>query len=213
MLQAAGGPLSVDADQARTVLETTALARSGFDETTIAKGSSGQSNITVTALGSAYFGPTYLTISYSGPSNESVDSVIIDGSKAGLVFDTEKKSFIIGSINGFTASDVTMEPASSATEAFTLKFKKGVFTNGASIGFTIGQNELGTFKGFTQSQFGVGVDALDLADGATVTAQVSGNSSQTITGAFAMNPASHAYQQGDGFGLIDAISAVQAVKK
>jgi len=211
MLQAAGGPLSLDADQVRSVLENTALPRRGFDETTSAKGSHGSSNISVTALGSFYFGPTYLTISYSGPANEYVDSVIIDGSKAGLVFDTEPQSFIIGTVNGVTASDVTMEPASSATQAFTLTFKKGVFTNGASISFTIGQNEIGTFKGGTQSEFGVGVDALDLADGGTFTAQVSGNSSQTITGAFATGPASQSYQQGDGFGLIDAISAVQAV--
>jgi hypothetical protein len=213
MLQAAGGPLSLEADQVRSVLENTALPRRGFDETTSAKGSNGQSNLSVTALGSFYFGPTYLTINYSGPSNESVDSVIIDGSKAGLVFDTEPKSFIIGSVNGFKASDVTIEPASSGTQAFTLTFKKGVFTNGASISFTIGQNEIGIFKGYTQSEFGVGVDALDLAGGATFTARVSGASSQAITGAFSTGPATHSYQQGDGFGLIDAISAVQAVKK
>jgi len=211
MLQAAGGPLSLDADQVRSVLENTASPRSGFDELTTAKGSSGQSNISVTALGSFFFGPTYLTISYSGPSNEYVDTVIIDGSKAGLVFDTTSKSFIVGTVNGFNASDVTMEPASSATQAFTLKFKKGAFANGGSISFTIGQNEIGTFTGFTQSQFGVGADALDLADGAGFTAQVSGNLSQMITGAFNTGPATHTYQQGDGFGLIDAISSVQAV--
>jgi hypothetical protein len=211
MLQAAGGPGSLDANQARSVLENTALPRRGFDETAHAGGSSNQSNISVTALGSSYFGGNYLTINYSGPSGASVDSVIIDGSKAGLVFDTEAKSFVIGSVNGFNASDVTMEPSSSATQAFTLKFKKAVFTNGGSITFTIGQNEIGSFTGLTQSQSGVGVDALDLTDGATFTAQVSGNSSQTITGAFAKTPATHTYQQGDGFGLIDAVSAVQAV--
>ncbi|HTD15772.1 MAG TPA: S8 family serine peptidase [Chthoniobacterales bacterium] len=213
MLQAAGGPLSLDADQVRSVLENTALPRRGFDETTSAKGSSSQSNISVIALGSFYFGPTYLTISYSGPSNESVDTVIIDGAKAGLVFDTTPKSFVVGTVNGFNVSDVTMEPASSATQAFTLKFKKGAFANGGSISFTIGQDEIGTFKGLTQSQSGVGVDALDLADGGTFTAQVSGNSNQTITGAFDTGPTTHTYQQGDGFGLIDAISAVSAVKK
>jgi Subtilase family len=211
MLQAAGGPLSLDADKVRNVLENTALPRSGFDETANAKGSSSQGHISVTALGSYYFGPTYLSINYSGPSGAYVDSVIIDGSKAGLVFDTEAKDFVIGSVNGFKASDVTMEPSSSATQAFTLKFKKEVFTNGDSITFTIGQNEIGSFTGLTQSQYGVGVDALDLTDGATFTAQVSGNSSQTITGAFAKTPATHAYEQGDGFGLIDAVSAVQAV--
>jgi hypothetical protein len=211
MLQAAGGPLSLDADQVRSVLENTALPRRGFDETTHAKGSSGQSNVSVTALGSFNFGPSYLTISYSGPSNEYVGSVIIDGSKAGLVFNTEPNSFVVGTVTGIKPSDVTMQPASNATQAFTLQFKKGVFTNGASISFTIGQNEIGTFKGFTQSEFAVGVDALDLADGATFTARVSGNSSETITGGFDTGPATHTYQQGDGFGLIDAISAVSAV--
>jgi hypothetical protein len=211
MLQAAGGPLSLDAHQVRTVLENTASPRRGFDESARATGSSGQNNVSVTALGSFYFGPNYLTVSYSGAPNEYVDSVIVDGSKAGLVFDTKPKSFIIGSVNGFNASDVTMEPSSSATQAFTLKFKKRVFTNGASISFTIGQNEIGSFTGGTQSEFGVGVDALDLTDGATFTAQVSGKSSHTITGTFGAGPVSHAYQQADGFGLIDAISAVQAV--
>ena len=213
MLQAAGGPLSLDAHQVRTVLENTALPRRGFDETAHASGSSGQSKILVTALGSFFFGPSYLTIDYSGPSNEHVDSVTIDGSKAGLVFDTKKKSFIIGNITGFNASDVTIEPSSSATQVFTLEFKKGVFTDGASISFTIGQNEIGSFTGGTQSEFGVGVDALDLVDGASFTAQVSGKSSRTIIGTFDAGPVSHAYQQGDGFGLIDAISAMQAVKK
>ena len=82
-----------------------------------------------------------------------------------------------------------MGPSSSATQAFTLKFKKRVFTNSASISFAIGQNEIGTFAGFTQSELGVRVDALDLTDGATFTAQVSGNSSQTISGAFDAGPA------------------------
>lgn len=211
MLQAAGGPGSLDADQVRSVLENTALPRRGFDEKAYASGSNGQSNVSVTGLGSYYFGGNYLTINYSGPSNEYVDSVIIDGSKAGLVFDTEQKYFIVGAVNGFSSSDVTVEPLSSATQAFTLKFKKGVFMNGASISFTIGQNEIGSFKGYTQSESGVGVDALDLTYGATFTAQLSGNLSRTIAGSFGAGHASHAYQQGDGFGLIDAISAVQAV--
>ena len=211
MLQSAGGPLSLDADKVRKVLENTALPRSGFDETANAKGSSSPGHISVTALGSYYFGPTYLSINYSGPSGAYVDRVIIDGSKAGLVFDTEANSFVIGNLTGFNASDVTMEPSSSATQAFTLKFKKAVFTNGGSITFTVGQNEIGSFTGLTQSQYGVGVDALDLTDGATFTAEVSGNSTGTITGSFAKTPATHAYQQGDGFGLIDAVSAVQAV--
>ncbi|MFY9989259.1 MAG: S8 family serine peptidase [Chthoniobacterales bacterium] len=211
MLQAAGGPASLDADRVRSVLENTALPRRGFEESASFHGSNGGSNISVTALGSFYFGPNYLTINYFGPSDEYIDSVTVDGSPAGLVFNTTSADFIIGSADGFSSSEVTVESPSSATSTFTLKFKKGVFTNGASISFTVGQNEAGSFKGFTQSAYGVGVDALDLPNGATFTANLSGFSSQTISGAFKPGPATHVYQPGDGFGLIDAVAAVQAV--
>jgi hypothetical protein len=211
MLQAAGGPASLDVDRVRSVLENTALPRTGFQEAAFFRGANGESNISATALGSFFFGPNYLTIYYFGPSDEYIDSVTIDGSPAGLIFNTTSGDFIIGSVDGFSSSDVTVESPSSAAPAFTLKFKKGVFTNGAFISFTVGQNEAGNFKYLTQSDYEVGVDALDLAQGATLTAHLSGYSSQTITGAFKPGPASHVYKPGDGFGLIDAAAAVQAV--
>jgi hypothetical protein len=211
MLQAAGGPGSLDTDQVRSVLENTALPRSGEEETTSASATSSQGSVSVTALGSYYFGPSYLTISFSGASGEYIHRLTIDGSKAGLVFDTEPKYFVVGVTNGFSSSDVAVESPSSASVQFTLCFKHGVFTNGASISFTVGQDEAGSFKGLTQSQDEVGADALDLADGATFTAQLSGTAKQTLTGAFVLGQATHAFKPGDGFGLIDAIAAVQAV--
>jgi hypothetical protein len=57
------------------------------------------------------------------------------------------------------------------------------------------------------------IDALDLADGATFTVQLAGHSRETITGTFSAGRLTHAYEPGDGFGLIDAIDAVQAVKQ
>jgi len=106
-----------------------------------------------------------------------------------------------------------MKSPASATPKFTLRFKKGVFRNGASISFTVGQDEAGQFSGLTKSQYGVGSDAFDLADGATVTSALAGHSRETITGHFGEGGATHAYRPGDGFGLIDAIAAVSAVKQ
>ncbi len=88
MLQAAGGPGSLDSQQVRSVLESTAPPRRGVSETAHARGVNDQSNLFVTALGSFYFGANYLTINYFGPADEYVENVTIDGSKAGLVFAT-----------------------------------------------------------------------------------------------------------------------------
>jgi hypothetical protein len=211
MLEAAGGRGSLDSDQVRAVLENTALPRNGEQEMTSASAADSQDTVSVTALGSYYFGPNYLTINFSGAPGEYIDTLTIDGSKAGLVFDTEQKYFVVGGTNGFSSSNVGVEPRSSATVQFRLRFKNGVFTNGASISFTVGQNEAGSFTGLTQSEDQVGADALDLADGATFTAQLSGTAKQTLTGAFLSGQATHTFEPGDGFGLIDAIAAVQAV--
>jgi hypothetical protein len=213
MLQAAGGPGSLDSQQVRSVLESTAPPRRGVQEMVRARGANDQSNISVTALGSFYFGANYLTVDYFGPADEYVEAVTIDGSEAGLVFGTRPKEFVIGATNGFSPSDVTMKSPASSTPKFTLQFKNGVFRTGASISFTIGQDEAGQFSGLTQSEDAVGIDALDLADGATFTVQLDGHSRETITGAFSAGRLTHAYEPGDGFGLIDAIAAVQAVKQ
>jgi hypothetical protein len=211
MLQAAGGPGSLDADQVRSVLENTAQPRSGEEETVSGSATGSQGTVSVTALGSYYFGANYLTINFSGGSGEYVDSLTVDGSKAGLVFDTESKYFVVGTTSGFSALDVRVESPSRASAKFTLIFKNRVFTNGAFISFTVAQNEAGNFSGLTQSEDEVGADALDLAEGATFSAQLSGTSRQTLTGAFLSGQATHAFEPGDGFGLIDAIAAVQAV--
>jgi hypothetical protein len=213
MLQAAGGPGSLDSQQVRSILESTAPPRRGVQEMVRARGANDESNISVTALGSFYFGANYLTVDYSGPADEYVETVTIDGSKAGLVFGTRPKDFVIGATNGFSPSDATMKSPASSTPKFTLGFKNGVFRTGASISFTVGQDEAGQFSGLTQTEDGVGIDALDLADGATFTVQLAGHSSETITGRFSAGGLTHAYEPGDGFGLIDAIAAVQAVKQ
>ncbi len=213
MLQAAGGPGSLSVQQVRSVLETTALPRSDVREMAQARGANHESNVFVSALGSYYFGPNYLTVNFFGPPGEYIESLTIDGSKAGLEFNTTASQFVIGSANGFSKSDVTVESPANASPQFTLLFKKGVFTDGASLTFTVGQDEAGVYRGLTQSEDEVGVDALDLAHGATFTSHLAGHSKETISGEFGAGRLVRGYQQGDGFGLIDAVAAVEAVRK
>jgi subtilase family protein len=213
MLQEGGGPGSLSLDTVRTALENSAGPRNATPEVTQALGSISGGYVAVTALAQSYFGPTYLTLNYFGPAGQSIDTLTIDGSKPGLTFNT--KEFALGPTIGITSSDVTVQKPSKATPAFTLKFKKGVFTSGASISFTIGQDVAGTFTGFTQDQFGIGCESEDLSYGATFTATLSGTTGKTVTAPFLLGEAGNTlvtgYNPVDGFGLINAVAAVQAI--
>jgi Subtilase family len=209
MLQAGGGPSSLSADTVRMDLENSAAPRNSTPEVTQALASVSGGFVAVTALAQSYFGPNYLTLNYFGPAGQSIDTLTIDGSKPGLTFNT--KEFVLGPTIGVTPSDVTVQKPSKATPVFTLKFKKGVFTSGASISFTVGQDVAGTFSGFTQDQFGVGCESEDLSFGATFTATLSGTTGKTVTAPFLVGSPSTGYSPVDGFGLINAVAAVQAI--
>ena len=213
MLQAAGGPGSLDLTTVRAALENSATPRTSTPEITQALGAGNGAFVAVSAGGEFFFGPNYLTLNYFGPSGQYIESLTIDGSKPGLLFNTRATQFIIGTTVGLSADDVEVEAPSKSTPTFTLKFKKGVFTSGDSITFTVGQNEAGKFPGLTQSQYAVGVDAEDLGDGATFTAELAGTSKGTVTAPFQNGSLAFGYNQGDGFGLINAVAAVDAVTK
>ncbi|HXM05149.1 MAG TPA: hypothetical protein VN939_21230, partial [Chthoniobacterales bacterium] len=167
--------------------------------------------VSVSALGQSYFGPNYFTLNYFGPAGQTIDSLTIDGSTPGLIFNT-KTGFVIGNTIGLSASDVTVEPAAKDASKFTLKFKPGVFTSGVSISFTAAQNEAGKYPGYTQSEYGAGSDAEDLGYGATFTVKLTtGTSTETVTVPFQAGSPSTGYGVADGYGLINAVAAVQAI--
>ena len=211
MLQAGGGPGSLNVDTVRADLENSAAPRNSTPEVTQALASVSGGYVAVTALAQSYFGPTYLTLNYFGSAGQSIDTLTIDGSKPGLTFNT--REFVLGPTIGVSPSDVTVQKPSKATPAFTLKFKKGVFTSGASISFTVSQDVAGTFPpgSLTQNTFGVGCESEDLSFGATFTATLSGTTGKTVTAPFLVGFPSTGYSPVDGFGLINGVAAVQAV--
>jgi hypothetical protein len=207
MLQQAGGPSSLDLDTVRTALENSAVPRNSTPQVTQALGSVSGGYVSVTALGQSYFGPNYLTLNFFGPSGVTITSLTINGSKPGLTFNTE--NFQLGPTIGINSSDIAVQNPSAGTSAFTLVFNKGAFTSGVAISFTVGQDVAGTFTGFTQDQFGVGTESEDLNYGATMTAKLSNG--KTVTAPFQIGSPTTGYLQQDGFGLINAVAAVQAV--
>ena len=211
MLQEAGGPGSLDAATVKLALENSSQPRTSTPEMTQALGASSAGFVSVTAVGQVYFGLNYFTVNYFGFSDDSIGSLTIDGSGAGLVFDATSSAFAIGNTIGLNASAVQVEPVSNSTSKFTLKFKPGSFKSGNSISFTVGQDVAGKFTGFTQGQFGVGSEAEDLGSGATFTANFAGEPKDTVHSVFQNGSLTFGYSPFDGFGLINAKAAVEAV--
>ena len=92
-----------------------------------------------------------------------------------------------------------------------MQFAPGTFVSGDSFQFTLGQDYAGTFTGYTQGEYGDGVEAEDLSYGATLAATVA-SSATPAKGAFSEGPLVTGYNVADGFGLVNAPAAVTASK-
>ena len=108
MLQAAGGPGSLDVDVVKSALESSAQPRTSTPEMAQGIGANQSGFVAVTALGQSYFGLNYLTLNYFGVPGQSIESVTINGAAPGLVYDTT--AFAIGSATGLKSSDVSITP-------------------------------------------------------------------------------------------------------
>jgi hypothetical protein len=209
VIQAAGGPGSIDPPTVKTVLEATTSQRDIDPEFSRALGAGSSGFVGVSAQGQVNFGPNYFKISYFGPPGQSIDSLTVDTSKIGVIFDTSGGPLpTVGNAIGISPSDVTFEPTSGAGSShITLKFKKGTFVSGASVSFTLDQDVAGTFPGLTSDQAGLGSEGDALGTGATFTAKLSGKFNDQVTAAF-QNNIGFGFDRADGFGLVDAQAAV-----
>jgi hypothetical protein len=211
MEQAAGGPGSLSADTVRGILENSVQPRTStpeFAQGIIAKGSGFAG---LTAQAQTYFGPDYLTLNYFGPTGQSIQSVTIDGSAAGLVFDTTSTSFVFGTTIGVDSAQVKVSPVSAATPKFTLTFNSGAFTSGDAISFSAFQDVAGTYPGYTAPEYGVGSQAEELGSGGTFTVQFAGKPSGAATGTILNGSQTFGYSPFDGYGLINAVQAVEQI--
>jgi len=209
MLQSAGGGGSLDTETVKAVLENSASPRTSTPEMAQGVGANRSGFAAVTALGQSYFGSEYLTLSYFGVPGQSIESWTIDGTVPGLAYDTT--AFAIGTTIGLKASDVKISQAPNSTSKFTLTFKEGTFKSGDSISFTLRQDNAGTFPGFTAHEFGVGSDAEKLGSGGTFTVKFVGQSTNKLTAPILNGSPTLGYSPFDGFGLIDAVRAIDQI--
>ncbi len=208
MVQAAGGPGSIAPTAVKSALEASGQTQNSTVEQTSATVSTPGGKLTATALGQTYFGTNYMTISNTG--TKAVSQITIDGTAAGLVFDTTE--FELGTLNGIPSSSISVVSPSSSTSKFTIQFLRGAFKSGTSFQFTVGQDFGGSYPGYTQNEYGVGVDAEDLSFGATLAAQFVATSAP-VTVPFVEGKQVTGFNPADGFGLVSAVTAVNSIQK
>ncbi len=202
IIQAAGGPGSIDPGSVKFVLEATTPAHDIDPLFCSALGASSSGFVAVTAQGSVTDGPNYLTVFYLGHPGQSLESLTIDASKGDLIFDTKatNPAPTIGTTRGIAPGDISFV-SGPASPQVTLKFTPGKFASGDSVSFTIDQDNALTKVSGGQSDY--------LGAGTKFTASF-GPTKDTVIGTF-QNTIGFGFSRADGFGLVDAQAGVDLI--
>jgi subtilase family protein len=203
LIQAAGGPGSIDPGTVKGALEATTPARDIDPLFALGFGASSGDFVSVSAQGSVTDGPNYFTVFFLGAPGQSLQSLTIDASKGDLIFDTAagNPSPTIGTTRGIDPGDVSFVTG-PASPLLTLNFTPGKFVSGASVSFTIDQDNALTHVSGGQSDF--------LGAGTKFIATF-GPKKGTVVAPF-QNNIGFGFNQADGFGLVDALAAVQSLQ-
>jgi hypothetical protein len=203
LVQAAGGAGSIDPGTVKNVLAGTAPARDIDPLFVLGFGASSGNFVSVSAQGSATDGPNYFTVFFLGTPGQSLLSLTIDASKGDLIFDTAAGNPppTVGTTRGIAPGDVSFVTG-PASPQLTLNFTPGKFVSGASVSFTIDQDNALTHVSGGQSDY--------LGAGTKFTATF-GPMSATVVAPF-QNNIGFGFNRADGFGLVDALAAVQAIQ-
>jgi Subtilase family len=203
LIQAAGGSGKIDPGKVKAALEATTPARNVSPLFSLGFGASSGDFISVSAQGSVTDGPNYFTVFFLGAPGQSLQSLTIDASKGDLIFDTGagNPSPTVGTTRGIAASDVSFVTG-PASPMLTLNFTPGKFVSGCSVSFTIDQDNAITHVSGGQSDF--------LGLGTKFTATFGPNKATVVAPFF--NNIGFGFNQADGFGMVDALAAVQFIQ-
>ena len=169
---------------------------------------SGES-VRITALGdisnSSSIDPNFFTITFTaGPRSGTLRQVQIDLHEIGLKFDTTTATgfpFTLGRLVNISPGSITTNarPGIASFTQLIINFAPGAFTPASSVSFGIDRDFAGD---------GGGNDG-DILQGAEIKAFTTRNT--RLSGKF-VNRFGFGYTIADGFGLIDAVKAAQAVR-
>ena len=218
LLQKAGGPGSLTANQMRNILQTTVTVEHDLDPlfsqavtrpATLTRRLRRFTGGTVTLSGcgnssnASARDPNFFTLTFdTRKRRESLKSVTIDLTEAFLKFDTTVATgfpLTFGKMVNITPADITVSapPETESLPSITLTFRPGAFKDGSSLSFGIDRDFIGDGGG------NVG-DYLEFGEITAVTTK------NNLKGFF-VNDYGFGFSPVDGFGLIDAVQAAQRV--
>jgi hypothetical protein len=205
VIQAAGGPSSIPPKSVADVLKTSAPPHDVDVFFSKAEGSTGNNQVQITAQGENLTAvgdsPRFFTLTFQATKpGQTLNSLTLNLAGTSLVFDINEFPATLGSTTGPTLVSAT--PTTGPSRTVTLNFNG--FTSGNKVRF-------GVDRDYTNAAFdnlGGGNDA-DPLGGAKFKAVLS--DSTVVTGTF-VNDLETGWRLYDGFGLIDAVNAVNQVR-
>jgi hypothetical protein len=210
MVQKSGGPGAISPTTISKALKASAPARDvdlGFSKVTAA--TDGE-NVTVSANGNnlniIFLNTSFFQINFTSTiPGQTLDRLTIDVSQAGMAFDQDSFPLQVGSSTGPT---ITSSTPKGISRKLTINFSG--FTSGKSLTFGVGLN----FTDAHGNPITFQSSTADEVAGASVTATLShvgNNVPPKVTGTFT-NELGKGYRIFDGFGLINAPNALNALR-
>jgi len=212
VIQKAGGPGSISPRRVSRILKDSAPPRDSDLFFSEAVAANNDATVTVTATGedlrAVGLSDNFFKVTFhSRRSGQTLDSLTIDLTGTGLLFDPVAHPVHVGTTTGPVISSST--PATPSGKV-TLNFSG--FTSGQSLTFGVDRD----FANVSGNVVEFGGNSGDEMGGATVTAKLSSkgdrdHDSDALTGVF-LNDLDRGYQIYDGFGLIDAVNALRLTR-
>jgi hypothetical protein len=194
LLDAAGGPSTLTPAEVVATMQATTPAR---DSDPLYSRARAGKNLTVSASGGSATDPEFFTITLGGRAAE-LTTLTIDVTATGLQFDPDPATgypLTVGATTGPTITSPSPTQPSSV-----LRFSFSGFAAGNSLSFGI-DRDIAVLAGYGNSA--------DLLKGAIITATFADRSNAAVGSFF--NKLGTGYIYADGYGLIDAEAAVDAV--
>jgi hypothetical protein len=223
MLQKASGPGSLSPAQVRSILQDTGAAQPLEEHTAVATATGGAATVSVRAFANgdtfSQFTTSAYEVSLSAPQGWTLENVTIDVSTAnprrvyqgnprpGLHFDPRADvgfPFTLGRLNRISAADITASPLAVAapfSQQLTVSFAPGSFGRRSVVRFGVDRDESAT---------GGGGGSMELMEGGTISGTVRGPSGPVAFSGTFQVPRTKGYSELTGYGLIDAIRALDA---
>jgi len=203
LIQAAGGPHHLSPDRIKTLLTQTTQQPHQLDPGRVtASLKTGGDTLDIRVQGFLPLDPNQFHFTFKGAAGDSVSEIVMDSSAIEIAFGDRTDQFLKG-FSSVPDKDILYLNKTDLNPVAKIVFANGAFKNGdfVNLGLDV-DNSLVGFEGINSALlYGTKLRAVIMSGGKPV----------TVSGVLSA-PTGKGYSVADGFGLIDAFAAYQALK-